>query len=523
MAEHEEAAARPVHSSTVNEASLEVVRRVLAGLPGSVAFLVPEFGPSGEVEDLRFAAASPRAVDIGGRRGSDLVGLTVLQTYPAVAGTDLWRGYLRVLATETAWEGDLEYEEAAAGIPHRSRYRVCATPCEGGLVVSWNRLDRREREQRRLDVMQRLGNMGWVDRDLVRGAIAWSDEVYSIFDRDRSLGPLALEELSAYADIEDRPALVEAVQRLLKSGESADCTFGVHLPHGRTRHVRVVMEAETDAQGQPVQLYGFFQDLSEAKQTEQQLLEHEQNALAQQALLAAERDLAARLQNTLLPVPEQTLQVAGLTVDIAYQPLQEGLNLGGDWYSAIELPDESALFVVGDVAGHGLDAVATMALLRFTAKGMAMTGTPLPVVLARLNALLLHATGRESRTATMIMARYEPAACRLSWVGAGHLPPLLLRDGEARFLPALGGILLGATPTARYEVASLDLTEGDHVLLYTDGLVERAGEPIDEGLARLARAALLCAGEPGLLAALVTELVARDSRHDDVCALHIRR
>lgn len=480
-----------------------------------------EYGPQGEVTDFRIVAASPETVDIGGRRGPELAGLSVLETYPSVLGTPMWQGYLQVLETGAAWEGELEYQEAAAGIPHLSRYGVRAAPCQDGLIVSWKRLDSGEREQRRLALMQRLGRMGWMDRDLVRGGITWSEEVYSIFGRDRALGPMTLEELAAHAESGDRAALDDAVRLLLKAGEPIDHTFRIRLPQGEPRHVRVVAEAEPDAHGRPVQIHGFFQDLTAARHTEQQLRRHEQTALAQQSQLAAEREVATRLRETLLPVPEQVLHLAGLTVDVAYQPVEEGLSLGGDWYSAIELPDGSALLVVGDVAGHGLDAVASMALLRFTAKGMAITGTPLPAVLARLNTLLLHTPERNCNTATMIMAVYQPATSRLTWVQAGHLPPLLVRDGEARFLPTPAGVLLGATTAPSYEEAGLDLLPGDHLFLYTDGLVEKPAEVIDEGLSRLARTALAYAGDSGRLDGLVQALVDPRTRRDDICVLHV--
>ncbi|MFJ9775411.1 PP2C family protein-serine/threonine phosphatase [Kitasatospora sp. NPDC101157] len=523
MMDHEQLVVQVPGDRPAAETGLAVVREVLAGLPGSVVFLQPERGPRGEVVDFRFMAASPEAVDIGGRSGAQLLGLTVLGTYPGVDATGLWRGYLAVLESGAPYEGELEYEETAAGIPHRSRYGVRAAPCQGGLIVSWNRLDASEREQRRLALMQSLGRMGWVDRDLVRAEITWSDEVYSIFERDPSLGPMTLEDLSAHAETEDRPAVEDAVRRLLKVGEPMDRTFRVRLPGRAVRHVRVVAEAETDVHGDPVQVHGFFQDLTAAKLAEQQLLEHQEAALFHQSLLTAERDLAARLQDTLLPLPQQTLDLAGLTVDVAYLPLQEGLSLGGDWYSAIELPDGSALLVVGDVAGHGLDAVATMALLRFTAKGMAITGTPLPDILARLNTLLLHTPERNGPTATMIMAVYQPAASRLTWVRAGHPPPLLLRDGRARYLPSTGGILLGAVTTPHYEASTLDLLPGDQLLLYTDGLVERRDEPLDEGLGRLADTALAHAHTPRPLDGIVRPLIAPHTRRDDVCALHISR
>ncbi|AUG75593.1 Putative serine/threonine protein phosphatase [Kitasatospora sp. MMS16-BH015] len=514
---------RPPATDVTVGGAVSAVQEVLAGVPGSVTFLQPVPGPDGRLADLRYAAASPDAVDIGGRRGQELIGLRVLETYPGAAGTELWQGYLKALDTGEPYEGELAYEEVAVGIPHRSHYRVRAVPCQGGLVVSWTRLDTGERERRRLGVMQRLARMGWADWDLVRNVISWSDEVYTVFNRDPALGPMTLEELPTHVLAEDLPALGTAVRHLLGDGEPIDHTFRITTPDGQVRHLRIVAEAELDAHGGPVEVHGFFQDLTAAKHTERQLLDHQQAVLAQQSQLAAERGLAARLQDTLLPVSHQTLLLAGLTVDVAYQPLQEGLKLGGDWYSAVELPDGDALFVVGDVAGHGLDAVATMALLRFTAKGMAITGTPLPSVLARLNTLLLHSPDQGFDTATMVMAHFDPTASRLTWVQAGHPPPLLVRDGRSRFLAGHQGTLLGAVDTARYEASTVELRPGDHLLLYTDGLVETPGEPIDAGLARLARIAPAHVNDPHCVDALVRETVGRRAPRDDICVLHIAR
>ncbi|WP_344070604.1 PP2C family protein-serine/threonine phosphatase [Streptomyces crystallinus] len=503
-------------------ARIATVQEVLDGLPGSAIFLMPVFGDDGEVADFRIMAAAPDAVDIAARRGQELVGLSILETYPTVVGTELWRGYLRTLESGVRYEGDpFEYEEVLAGIPRLSRFAVRVAACQGGLIVSWVRLDSGEREQRRLTVMQRLAMMGWADWDLTGNVVTWSDEVYAIFGRDRAQEPMTLAELRSQVVAEDLPALVRTVRRLLGEGKPIDHTFRITTAVGEVRHVRIVAEAEMDARENPVEVLGFFQDLTPAKRAEQQLLEHQRAALAHRSLLAAERDLAGRLQHALLPVPQQSLRLAGLTVDVAYQPLQEGLNVGGDWYSAIELPDGSALLVIGDVAGHGLDAVATMAQLRFTAKGMAITGTPLATILTRLNTLLLHTSERNFSTATMIMAHYEPDTSQLSWVQAGHPPPLLLRQGRAHYLPAPRGILLGATTAPHYEASALRLLPGDQLLLYTDGLVEKPGEDVDEGLARLVAAATAPTGGARVLDGILDALVTPDARRDDICALHI--
>ncbi|GAA2744363.1 hypothetical protein GCM10010440_27640 [Kitasatospora cinereorecta] len=500
------------------------VQEMLDALPGSVIFLLPVREAWGEVVDFRIAAASPEAVDIGARRGRDLVGLSVLETYPTVAGTGLWNGYLKALETGSRYEGEpFEYEEVLAGIPRLSRFAVRAAVCREGLIVSWTRLDSGERERRRLTVMQRLGNMGWADWDLVHDVITWSDQAYAVFDRERSLGPMTWEELPTHVLAEDLPALDDTVRHLLGQGGSIDHTFRITTPRGRVRHVRIVAEAEKDAHGDPVEVHGFFQDLTAAKEAEEQLLEQERTALAQQTLLTAERGLAARLQNALLPQAQQSLRLAGLTVDVAYRPQQESLTVGGDWYSAIELPDGAALLVIGDVAGHGLDAVATMAQLRFSAKGMAITaGIPPETILTRLNTLLLHTTQRDFTTATMILARYDPTTSRLTWARAGHPPPLLLRRGQAHYLPLPQGILLGATPAPRYEPSTLHLLPGDHLLLYTDGLIEKQDQSLDEGFIRLASTVEACAESPRLLGGILDAL-ATTRRRDDICVLHIAR
>jgi serine phosphatase RsbU (regulator of sigma subunit) len=197
------------------------------------------------------------------------------------------------------------------------------------------------------------------------------------------------------------------------------------------------------------------------------------------------------------------------------------VHVGGDWFSAVELPDRDALLVVGDVAGHGVDAVATMAQLRFTAKGMVITGSSLTGALARLNTLLLHSRDSHA-TATMVLARYDPGQRRLVWAQAGHPPPLLLRDGEARYLSRPKGMLLGATTAPVFEEAECRLEPGDRLILFTDGLVEHPPESIDGGLERLAEAVASSHTDgPVALGPLLARMLP-DERRDDVCVVDVR-
>ncbi|MGW7451864.1 SpoIIE family protein phosphatase [Streptomyces sp. NPDC054787] len=513
---------RGPHGADLLQQDVGAIQAIFDALSGPAALLTPLRSHTGEVEDYRIDAAAPQSVDVAGRRGKELVGRRILETYPTVAGTALWDGYLETLATGLVYEGEpFTYEEVAAGVPQQSVYSVRVSRLGDRLVVTWVRHDTSERETRRLAELQRLGNLGWAGWNLVTDAITWSDQVYAVFDRDPALGPMRLEELPEHLVADDLPRLGAAVQRLLRDGEAIDQYFRITCANG-VRHLRIVAEAQRDADGRPVEVHGFFQDLTAQRAAELALRESERANLVQRGMLKAERALAARLQDTLLPIPEQSLELAGLRVDVAYLPADSGLNVGGDWYSAIELPDQSALFVVGDVAGHGLAAVGTMAQLRFTTKGMTITGSPLSEVLGRLNTLLLHtASDTYSATATMVMGRYQPWDHRLTWVRAGHLPPLLIRGGEARFLAQPEGSLLGAAFDSRYRQEVTDLLPGDNLLFYTDGLVEEPGEDIGTGLARLAETALRLVqeGRSGTLAKTLAAL--RSGNRDDICVLEI--
>lgn len=494
------------------------VQPVLDALPGATVLLAPLRTAAGDVEDYRIEAATPGAVDILGRTGRELIGSHILESYPSVAGESLWQGYLKALAGGEPYEGEpFVYEEVVAGVTVTAAYSVRAARLGDGLLVTWLRHDTEERQEQRLAELQRLGNLGWANWNLVTRQVNWSSQVYTILGRDPGRGAVPLDLLPDLVLPEDAHALARAVAGLARDGRSFDVPFRIRTGNA-VRHLRAVAEAVSAADGTVVEVHGFVQDLTAQRSAELALVDSERAILVQRGVLDAERALAARLQHALLPLPSNPVQLHGLRVEVAYLPAQAGVHVGGDWFSAIELPDEAALFVVGDVAGHGVDAVATMAQLRFTAKGMVSTGSSLTGALARLNFLLLHSRDSQS-TATLVLARYDPAERRLAWAQAGHPPPLLVRGGRAYRLDRPAGMLLGASADPVYDSAEFQLEPGDRLLLYTDGLVERPGEDIDAGLDRLAAAALAVgpASLDDLLAAMLT-----GERRDDVCVLDIR-
>lgn len=506
-----------------SDAPLDAVQALFAALPVAAMLLTPLRGPSGCAEDFRVDAATAQAADLLGRTAGDPAGRRLLEVWPDLTDTPVWPGCLDTLASGRTYESEpFAHQETVDGAAELSTYSVRVTRLEDALVVTWVRHASSDRQEQRLAVLQRLGNLGWANWNLVTDEASWSSQVFAILDRDPADGPIPLAGLPRLAVRDDRSELSRAVGTLVRGGQPFDVSFRVRGARG-VRHLRLVAEVVADAHGTPAEVHGIVQDLTARRRAELALVESERAILTQHDVLQSERTLVARLQNALLPLPERPVDLAGLRVEVAYLPSQSGIQVGGDWFSAIELPGGDALFVVGDVAGHGVGAVATMALLRFTAKGMVITGSSLTGALARLNTLLLHSRDTHG-TATMVLARYRPRDRRLLWAQAGHTPPLLTRGGEVTYLRRPPGTLLGATAAPHFEEAECRLEPGDRVLLYTDGLVERPPEIIDAGLERLARTLAAAPGGrpgPGSLTALLESML-EDERRDDVCVLDIR-
>src|SRR3954451_1420922 len=195
---------------------------------------------------------------------------------------------------------------------------------------------------------------------------------------------------------------------------------------------------------------------------------------------AREREISLTLQRTLLP---DTLPVHDrVTLAAWHVAAQNELIIGGDWYDAIEAEDGMWL-VMGDVAGHGVAAAARAGQLRHSLRVYAHEGFAPPAAVTALNQLVL--IGAAPRFATLSLSVIDHDASRLRLVPAGHVPPILLRrDDPPALLEEHRGAALGI-PGGEYGEMPVALEAGDRVVLYTDGLVERPGEMLDVGFARL--------------------------------------
>jgi anti-sigma regulatory factor (Ser/Thr protein kinase) len=233
-----------------------------------------------------------------------------------------------------------------------------------------------------------------------------------------------------------------------------------------------------------------------------------------------ERRLAELLQRQLLPAKPPEL--AGIQLGGRYLSAAHGGRLGGDWYDKFPLVDGRLALVIGDVVGRGVAAASLMAQVRAAVRAYALEGHQPAAVAERLNELLLRTERPHTATLAFIALDYETGIAE--GVSAGHLPPVLMRPGEAAELVDLGsGPPLGASRLARYASRTFEIPVESVLVLYTDGLVERRDESIEAGLQRLLDAVRRAAKEPiELCDDLMDELVSSENEDDvAVLAVHV--
>ena len=217
------------------------------------------------------------------------------------------------------------------------------------------------------------------------------------------------------------------------------------------------------------------------------LASYTSQSLSRALLLQEQSDALVVLQSALLPRLPDTGE---LEMAARYRPAAARGQVGGDWYDAVVMPSGATSLMIGDVVGHDIGAAATMGQMRTTLRALAWAvDDPPSRQVLRLEEAMLD-LGVEGM-ATLVYGRIEEpdidGSRVLRWTNAGHPPPLLVHpDGSARFLEdRAGDLMLGVLPDAHRTDNRTDVPRGSLLLLYTDGLVERRGEDLDQGLTRL--------------------------------------
>jgi len=281
----------------------------------------------------------------------------------------------------------------------------------------------------------------------------------------------------------------------------------------------------------PLMVAGTVLGTLSASFTEPRLFEEEEraflSALATQTAAAFERaaladtrrEMAETLQHSLMP--GRLPQVERLAATARYVPAVQGTQAGGDWFDVLELDDGRVAVAVGDVVGKGAAAAAVMGQLRSALASLLLAGHPPAQALDLLDRFAAQVAGAEISTVACLLL--DLTTGRLVHSRAGHPPLLALYADGARFLEDDLGPAL-TLPTSGRPQATTNLPVGATLLLYTDGLIERRGAVLDDGLRRLAEVAGPCRGLPlpALVDRVLDELGHREGASDDIALVAVR-
>ncbi|MEU8764439.1 SpoIIE family protein phosphatase [Streptomyces sp. NPDC048659] len=242
------------------------------------------------------------------------------------------------------------------------------------------------------------------------------------------------------------------------------------------------------------------------------------HAEAAERLRASERrhrETAVTLQRSLLP--QELEQPDDLRIAATYQPGVADAAVGGDWYDVITLGAGRTALVIGDVMGRGVRAAAVMGQLRTAVRAYARLDLPPHEVLQLLDGLAAEIDA--SQIATCVYAVHDPNEGKLVYASAGHLPILVRHeDGTVRRAADPTGPPLG-TGGWLHTSGTIALPPGSTAVLYTDGLVERRREDIDEGVAALERALSGATGTPQVVCDRLLRSLGITAEHDDDVAV----
>ncbi|WP_211307894.1 SpoIIE family protein phosphatase [Geodermatophilus normandii] len=506
------------HDTTTQREPMQRTAELLEGL--AVAFIAMD-------TDWVMTHVNAEAERIAGEDRTRLLGRSLWEAFPATVGTAFEDNYRRAAATGRPVVFDAHYPA-----PLDVWVEVRAVPGPHGLALYFLDITERVKLQRRNEFLQQVAGelTGTLDAEdavarLARLAVPeladWclvtlvGDESQHGSRRGlRDVGwwhtdPALLPVVEDYAR-ERIPALTDTsfVARALRTGrpvvveEQATARIREVLVPGPAHTLLERLSPASFAvvplrgRGRTVGLLSLFNGpargriTADALATVSDIAARAGLALDNARLYRRQRQLAEGLQRSLLTGPAQPDHVQ---VVVRYTPAAETAQVGGDWYDAFLQPGGSMIVTVGDVLGHNTEAAAAMGQIRSMLRAIAVTTGAGPAeVLRRVDEAMT--TLQVNTTATAVVVRLEQTddeadrgVTRVSWSNAGHPPPVVVDpDGTVRPLHGLRPeLLLGVDDTARRRESEVTLEQGATLVLYTDGLIERRDQHLDQGLDRL--------------------------------------
>jgi PAS domain S-box-containing protein len=326
--------------------------------------------------------------------------------------------------------------------------------------------DRREHE--RLELALEAGHLGTWTWDIASGTTVWDTRLEEMHGMAPGGFGGTFEDWTAALYPDDRPECVARVERALADPGPYVLLHRAEWPDGSIHWLECRGRVLTDDAGTPTGTVGVALDVTDR--------EERQAALARR--VAEDHRLIQTMQRALLPL--RLPKVAGVDFAARYEGAP-GSAIGGDWYAFVPLKGDRLGVAIGDVAGHGIAAVAEMAHIRFGLRSLAYLHDDPTDVLAQLSELV-----RVFAPETMVTALYgtlDPRSGCFEYALAGHFPPLLCGPSSCRSVDERADPPLGLGE--QYQRRRIMLDPDTTLVAFTDGIIERRSESISVSLERL--------------------------------------
>ncbi|WP_233488846.1 SpoIIE family protein phosphatase [Blastococcus sp. TF02-9] len=515
--------------------------------------------------DWRITYVNAQAEKALGRPRAELIGGIIWELFPSTVGTDFEAGYRRAKDTGQPATFDAYYPE-----PLNAWYEVRATPEGGGVALYFLDITERYRVQQRNELLAQVTRQltDTLDAEeavarlaqLVVPMLADWCLVSLVSDEQHTNVRRALRDVGHWhADPDQRP-LVEAYARVRVTAATDKSLLARALTTGKpviverdaTEQIRAVLTAGEATElieqlapesvavlplrgrGRTGGLLTLFNGpargavSAEDLDTAADIAGRAGLALDNARLYREQRSLAEGLQRSLLTAPPQPDH--GQIV-VRYVPAAQAAQVGGDWYDAFLQPGGATVLAIGDVIGHDTQAAAAMGQIRTIVRSIGALDDQHPAAILRQADEVMERL-MVGTAATVALARLEQTPdelargiTRLRYSNAGHPPPFVINpDGTVHpLIGARADLLLGVRPDSARHESEVVLDRDAVVLLYTDGLVERRDQDLDQGTQRLQDTLEDLAGRD--LDELCDELLARmlpAEPDDDVALIAIR-
>ena len=459
-----------------------------------------------------------RAESLYGWAESEVLGRSAVEVLVPTEAHDDANTIRALLAAGESWQGDFTVMHRDG---RRVRIFVVDTPLLDGAgrvvgmvgasedVTALRRLERQAQDLRdRLDFAREAAGLGTWTWDMASGSTTWDirlEEMHGL--RPGGFGGTFEDWLAALYP-EDRAECLATVEKALANPGPYALLHRTVWPDGSVHHIECRGLVLVDDAGTPTGTTGVAIDVTDRERNRKALIQ----------AFAGQSEVIETLQRALLPpvLPH----VEGISLSVRYISAQRYIAIGGDWYAVLPFPDGRLGLAIGDVAGHGLAAVADMAAARFSLRALALAEEAPDRTLERLNDVV-----RVFESDTMITALYgilDPKARTWTYASAGHCPAVVRHpDGTTVLLDDRCDPPLGYAASFRQHTA--ELSPGSTLVLYTDGLIERRTEPITTGLDRLIAACNAGPSDPEALCAHLTVEMFRDVTINDDVAIVVAK